>query len=376
MQIVVNARHLVPGRLDGIGRFSYETSRRITIEHPDVRFVLVFDRDPPEEYVFPGNVTPVVLRPRADHPVSYHLWNHVRMKSLLRRLEPDLYLSPDGMIPLHAPCKTLAVIHDLNFAHNPGDVPFLFSKYYNFFYPQYAAQATRLATVSEYSREDLMRSYRMPAEKIDVVYNGVNDTFHALPLDERHEIRAQHANGKGYFVFVGSLHTRKNIIRLLQAFEQFKRSSGSDLKLMLVGAILWGRTEVRAQLRRMRSAEDVMFMGRVPDDRLNELLNGALALSYIPYFEGFGIPLVEAMKCEIPIICSDVTSMPEVVGDAAVLVDPFDVDRVAAAMAIVASDGQLRRRLVEKGRTQVQRFSWDASAQRLWESIEKTLQAQ
>ena len=373
MQIVVNTRLLLKNRLEGIGWFTYQTLKRITQNHPEVHFIFLFDRACDETFIFGDNITPLVLGPQARHPFLYHIWFQFSVKNLLNRLKPDLFLSPDGFLALGASCKQLAVIHDINFLKYPKDLRWLTGKYYNHFFPKFAKTATRIATVSQYSKNEIVTNYKIAADKIDVVYNGINDFFKPLDETQKTEIKNKHTQGKNYFVFVGSLHPRKNIVNLLKAFALFKKETGSDLMLVLAGPAYWGLKEIKNTIEENNLRPDLVITGRLPDEELAAVVGSALALTFVPYYEGFGIPLVEAMAAQIPIITANVTSLPEIAGDAALLVDPFNSVEIKDAMLKIYQDQELSKTLVQKGITKRQDFSWDRSADLLWQSILKTL---
>jgi glycosyltransferase involved in cell wall biosynthesis len=162
-------------------------------------------------------------------------------------------------------------------------------------------------------------------------------------------------------------------LRLLDAFDVFKSRTGSDVKLVVAGKGLYKVDEIYNRHKRMQSSADVIFTGRMDDDKLNKVLAAALALTFVPIFEGFGIPIIEAMQCDVPVICSNVTSMPEVAGEAALLVDPTNVEQIAQAMVKVFEDKKLRKELIEKGRLQKEKFSWERSANLLWGGVTKCL---
>ncbi len=373
MQIVVNTRLLLPNKLDGIGWFSYQTLKRITTNNPDVHFVFLFDRDYDDEFIFSDNITPLVIGPQARHPFLYYMWFHYTVKNVLNKLKPDLFLSPDGFLALGAKCKQLPVIHDINFLHNPKDLKPLTSKYYNYYFPKYAKLASRIATVSEYSKQDIAKNYLIDASKIDVVYNGINDGFKALTDTEKQTTQEKYSQGKPYFLFVGSQSPRKNLNRLIAAFDAFKKQTESDYKLLLVGAVYTSEGDVKKAIDKSQFKNDIIFAGRQPQEELEKIMASAFALTFVPYFEGFGIPLVEAMQCEIPIICSNTTSMPEIVNDSALLVNPFEVTEITDAMVKLFRDKTIQHQLVEKGIIRKQQFSWDKTANLLWQSIEKTI---
>jgi len=284
-----------------------------------------------------------------------------------------LFFSPDGYLSLSTDVKSMCVFHDLNFEHYPQDLPYPERKYYTYFFPKYAHKATRIATVSEYSKSDIVKQYSVSPDKIDVVYNGANENFIPVADTEKVKIREKYSNGKPYFVFVGALHPRKNLVNLFKAFDHFRNSTSSNTKLMIIGEKKWWTEEIRQAYENMIYKNDVIFSGRLEIAELQKVVASALALTYVSYFEGFGIPIVEAFYAETPVITSNVTSMPEIAGDAALLVDPFSVKSISNAMLIIASDEQLQKELIKKGRERKKLFSWQKSSDRLWDAMEKTL---
>ncbi|MES2514011.1 MAG: glycosyltransferase family 1 protein [Bacteroidota bacterium] len=373
MQIVVNTRLLLKNKLDGIGWFSYQTLKRITQNNPNVHFVFLFDRDYDDEFVFSDNITPLVMGPQARHPFLYYAWFHFSVKSVLNRLKPDLFLSPDGFLSPGAKCKQLPVIHDINFLHNPKDLNSLTSRYYNHFFPKYAQLATRIATVSEYSKIDISKHYHIDPNKIDVVYNGINEGFKPLNEIDKQSTREKIAQGKPYFLFVGSQSPRKNLNRLIAAFDLFKTQTQSEYKLVLVGAVYSNEGDVKRVIDKSTYKNDIIFTGRQPQEELERIMASAFALAFVPYFEGFGIPIVEAMQCETPLICSNTTSMPEILGDAGILVNPFEVNDIARGLIEMYHNKDLRLQLIQNGKNRKDCFSWDKSANLLWHSITQCL---
>lgn len=375
MEIVVNTRLLLRNKLEGIGWFTYETLKRITNAHPEHHFIFLFDRDYDEEFIFSDNITPVILSPQARHPFLFYWWFEFSVANFLNKYKPDLFLSPDGYMSLKANCKQLAVIHDISFEHYPNDVSFIVRKYYHHFFPRFARKATRIATVSEFSKRDLVKTYGVRASKIDVVFNGSNE-FYSPILDElKLETQKRFSRAGEYFLFVGSLHPRKNISRLFKAFDLFKAAVKSDVKMVIVGEKYYWTNEIKQTYLNMKHKDDVVFTGRLSNEDLKNVLGSALALTYVPYFEGFGIPILEAMNCDTPVITSNVTSMPEVAGDAALLVDPFSEQSIAEAMIYIHKDEDMRSDLIKKGIERRKEFSWDRTANLLWESIEKTMKS-
>ncbi len=374
MKIAVNTRLLLKDKMEGIGWFSYETLSRMVKAHPDTEFLFFFDRKYDASFVFADNVTPVVLHPQARHPVLYYIWFHLSVRQALKKHQPDLFLSPDGYLPLKSPVPTLTVFHDLNFEHYPQDLPAAERYYYRTYFPKYARKATRISTVSEYSKQDIIQQYEVDAEKIDVVYNGANPGFKPIEDIEQEQVRNKHTGGRKYFLFVGALHPRKNLENLFKAFELFKTESQSDYVLALAGNQKWWTPSIRQAYDSNAFKEDILLLGRQPFGELQRLVAGAEALTYVSYFEGFGIPIVEAFNAETAVITSNITSMPEVAGDAALLTDPFKPESISEAMSKLAGDEELKSRLIRKGKERAKQFSWDKTAERLWESINKTIE--
>jgi glycosyltransferase involved in cell wall biosynthesis len=373
MQIVVNTRLLLPNKLDGIGWFTFQTLKRITQQNPDTHFVFLFDRDYSEEFIFSDNITPLVISPQARHPVLYYAWFHHSVKSVLNSLKPDLFFSPDGFLSPGAKCKQLPVIHDINFYHNPKDLRFLTSKYYNYFFPKYASTAARIATVSEYSKLDISKHYHIPEQKIDVVYNGINEGYKVLSDSEKTAVKKQYSDGLPYFLFVGSISPRKNLLRLIKAFEKFKEQTNSNFKLLIAGAFLSDEYIIKKTIANSPYQNDIKILGRVPQSELEKIVASAFALTYVPYYEGFGIPIIEAMKCGVPVICSNVTSMPEIANDAALLTEPNNEEAIANNMLQIFENQNLYSDLSKKGIIRSDFFSWDKTAELMWNSITKCL---
>jgi len=373
MIIAINCWVLRNKKLDGIGYFTVNTITNLIRGHPEVHFQILCDKNFTETFFDFENVTKHYLFPALRHPLLYVWYMEIIVARFLKKQKPDIFISADGFLSLASKCKQMPIVYDINFAHQPEDLKFKNRLYYNFFFGKFTRKATRIATISEYSKKDISEFYKIDPGKIDNVGCGINSNFSPLNKDEVTETRKRWSDEKPYFFFVGSMHPRKNIRRLIEAFTLFKANTGSDFKLLLAGSILWRKSEIAASFENSFCKSDIVFTGRLPDDNLRKLMGGACALTFVPTFEGFGLPIVEAMQCGVPVMCSNVTSMPEVAGNAALLVDPFNVESIAKGMEKLFADSELRRRLIELGHIQKQKFSWDRTARLLWESISKAI---
>ncbi len=373
MKIAFNTRLLLSGKLEGIGWFTFETLKRITQDHPEHEFLFIFDRPYSDEFLFGSNVKAVYAGPPTRHIFLFFPWFEFQIPRLLKKYKADVFVSTDGQLSLLSNVPQIAVIHDLNFHHNPEQLPKLVRWYYNTFFHKYAQKAARIATVSEYTKQDIVKTYRIDASKIDVTLNGCNTLYVPLSEAENDKTRNQYTDGKAYFLFVGLIIPRKNLVRLMRAFELFKTQSGSEMRLLIVGEKKWWDKAHEEAYQSLVHKNDIHFAGRLMAEDLHKVLSAAFALTFIPIFEGFGIPIIEAFSCGTPVITSNVTSMPEVAGGAALLVDPFQEKDIAEKMNMLVESEELQKRLVEKGLERKQAFSWDYTASQLWKCIENVL---
>lgn len=372
MRIAINTRLMLKGKMDGIGWFAAETSIRMAKAHPEHTFYFFFDRKPAEEFLAAPNIVPVVLCPQARHPVLWYMFFEWAVPMALKKYKIDLYLSPDGMMPQHPRVPTLTVIHDLNFEHSKDNLMSSHQRYMTHWFPRFARNSTRIATVSEYSKRDIAATYGVDEAKIDVVYDGAHDRYRPHTDEEKAEIRRRYTGDSPYIIFVSTILKRKNLANLLVAFDKLKSMESGNLKFVVVGGKVWWQDELATAYDNMQHRADVIMPGRVEPDDLAGLVSASEALVYPSYFEGFGIPILEAMYAETAVICSNTTSMPEVGGDAVLYIDPSSPDDIAYAISRL-KEGGVRETLIEKGRVQREKFSWERTATLLWDSILKTL---
>lgn len=331
---------------------------------PDDDFLLVVDR--PDEALFHlgPNVEVRRIRIPARRPWLIRWWFGRPMSRVLKTWNADAFVSLEGPIATEMPTDfpQLSVIHDLNFEHRPDGLPARWAQYYTTEFPKYARRADVLGTVSEFSRRDLERTYGLDASYIQVFPNAADESFQPATKTEVEQAQKTFAAGRPYFLFVGSLHPRKNVDGLLAAFETYCIQGGS-WELVVVGVAMWSK-----DLPRMSAEAEsrVHFAGRLEQEELVVAVSGAQGLVFVPWFEGFGIPVVEAMACGVPVIASNVTSVPEVCGDAAfALVDPSETSSIAAEMMRLESDEGAAQEAAERGLRRARDFSWSATAAKL-----------
>lgn len=363
MRIAVNTRFLLSGKLEGIGIYTQEILKRVITLMPQHQFYFLFDRPYSEAFIFAENVTPIVISPPARHPFLWYWWFEKSVPEILKKISADVFFSPDGFGSLHTETPQILTIHDIGFEHFPKHTPFLVRKYYRHFTPKYCRQAKKILAVSEFTKQDLIQEYAIDAQKIEVVTNG----FDAATYSHLSILPSEHQ--PPYFIFVGAVHPRKNVLGLLKAFEHFKQKYQLEHQLMIVGKKSWMYDDVEKFYRLMQFRHDVIWKEHAERQTLLQYLQCATAMVYPSWFEGFGIPLIEAMSIGVPIVCSNTSALPEVVGDAAILVNPEDTTEIATVMYNVATNKKMRIQLIDKGKLRAHFFDWDKSAQKVAEII-------
>jgi glycosyltransferase involved in cell wall biosynthesis len=374
VHIAVNTRLLQRGKLEGIGRFSHEILQRMVHQHPEVRFTFLFDRPYADDFLYGPNVEAVQLFPPGRHPLLYLALYEGPVSWALARLKPDVYFSPDAYLSLSLTNNVpqVPVFHDLAWLHVPEAINGWHRWYYQTWFPKFARKAAHIITVSEHARQDMLKEWNMQEDQISLVYNGANIKFQ--PVDEagQQAARDRFAQGCKYFLYVGALQPRKNIPNLMKAYDAFREQYQTEpYRLVLAGRDAWLTEDIHQTHQAMRHKDEVIYVGHRFDRDLNELYNGATALTYISKFEGFGLPVLEAQHAETPVLTSNRTSLPEVAGDAALIVDPFDLQGITQALFRLATDANLRADLIAKGRDNKHRFSWDKSANRAFDILQR-----
>jgi glycosyltransferase involved in cell wall biosynthesis len=358
MNIGINARHLIKGKLEGIGWYSFEILKRLILLMPKHKFFFYYDRK--TDFLISGdNVFNVILKPPARHPILFRIWFNYVLPKNFKKFKIDLFFSPDGFISLNTPIPQIGVIHDLNFERYPEDLPKNVLRYYQKYMPLFAQKAEKIITVSNFSKTDIVENYGISPKKINVIFNGGNDTFRPLNTNQKIFFIKEKNNNRPFFIYVGSLHKRKNIERMLRGFKKF--NSLNKMDFIIVGTDMW-----KNQLNLEGLLKNVRFIGRKSGHELANWVASSSALIYVSYFEGFGLPVLEGMLSGVPVVTSNLTSIPEVGGDTVIYVDPFNEDSITRGMVKAMGNNQ---ELIKKALLQTEKFSWDISALKVKELL-------
>jgi glycosyltransferase involved in cell wall biosynthesis len=372
MIIAINTRFLLRDHLEGVGYFIYETFKRITKNNPGHQFIFIFDRPYDKRFVFGENVKAIVTGPAARHPLLWKLWYDVKVPAVLRKYKADIFVSCDGFCSLRTKVPQCLVLHDLSFLHYPSFIKKSHLLFYKRYTPKFLGKATSVATVSEFSRQDIITQYKTGADKIDIVYNGVKEIFRPVSDEDKAATKNKYTEGKEYFVYAGSIHPRKNLMNLLKAFSVFKKRQQTNMKLVLTGRLAWKYESFKESLKSYKYRNDVVMTGYVEETELVKIIGSAYGLIYPSLFEGFGVPVLEAMRCDVPVITSVNSAMQEIAKDAALYVDAANHTDIADKMMVLYKDENLRKELIQKGREVARQYSWDETADLLWQTILKS----
>lgn len=357
MRIGINGRFLVAKRT-GVQRAAFNLIRTLVEIDRENQYLIFTGRGQlgRPEWNYP-NVQVIESDLREGESFLNHVWEQFWLPILAHRHKVDLLHSPANVAPLFYRGTSVVHIHDLCFVVNPQWYSYTFRTVYNFIIPRLARRASRVITCSNNSKNDLLHFCRLTADKVSLVYWAVDDIFLKRATDAS-SVREVEAKGLGEFIlYVGSLEPRKNINTLIKSYVQLRRSNPHlKPKLVLIG----GESPLFAdvQLRVKDYAGDIVFKGFIDDETLRAFYSKAALVAYPSLYEGFGLPPLEAMASGTPVITSDGSSIPEVVGEAAFMIDPRSVEQLTNAMVRLLTDKELRQKLVALGKIQVERFNW------------------
>jgi glycosyltransferase involved in cell wall biosynthesis len=306
---------------------------------------------------------------------TYSLKEQLRIPMDLRREGIDLFHAPHYVLPPLTPCKSVVTIHDCIHLRFPQYLPNRLAYAYARSSLWFAThRSNRVLTVSEASKRDILRYFRVPERKIDVIYNAIDERFGEPPTPEEIErVRDRYQLNAPYVLYAGNIKPHKNLERLIEAFHTLRRGDLEHVKMLIIGDEISKYATLRRAVHRYKLHKHVRFFGFVPDKTLAVLYRLARAFVFPSLYEGFGLPPLEAMASGTPVITSNLSSLPEVVGDAALLIDPYDADAIADAMRRVLLDSDLREDLRQRGLRRVAEFSWERSVRRVREIYEEVL---
>jgi len=335
------------------------------LNNPQHTFYFIFDRAYDKDYLIADNIVPLVVGPQARHPWLWYWWFEQSLPRLFKKYQIDLFYSPEIYCSLKANVPTLLVSHDIVFETHKDPLPSYQQRYLEKTSPRFHAKADHIIAVSNFTKNELIEKYKIKAEKISVGGNACPDGFKPINVIEKKTMQSKYAESSPYILYVGAIHPRKNVVNMVKAFSAYKAAHPSDLKFLVIGRMAWKSDEINEAINK---TQDVIYYSRI-EEELKPMMAGAEALMFASLYEGFGIPILEAMKSEIPVITSNGTSMKEVAADAALLVDPLSISEIKNAITQVVGNESLSKQLVEKGKQRLKKYNWDDIAS----TVEKQL---
>jgi glycosyltransferase involved in cell wall biosynthesis len=371
MRIAVNTRFLLHNQLEGVGIVTDEVMKRMASSHPEDQFDYYFDRKYHQQFVQSPNIHPHVFAPVTRLPILIRWWLNQPVRKNVTKNKADVFFSPDGFIPLGMSVPKVSMFHDVAYLRYPEYLQPRIRNFYDKWIPRFMAYTDHIITVSEFSKNEIIDGYKIRPEKITVVYNGVTDRYQPITAVQKEEVKKQYTLGRPYFLYLGAIHPRKNVLTLVKAFEHYKSSGPSDVQLIIAGRNAWHTKDVADAIAQSNFKSEIHLPGYVPTDKATSLVGAAEAMIYPSLYEGFGLPLVEAMACGVPVICSNVSSLPEVAGQAALLFDPLDAEQLSRHLRSVVTDQQLREKLILMGNKRSKEFSWDKTAENIYEILKQ-----
>lgn len=367
MLIGVDASRAVAAQRTGTERYSLYLIRALIEAGQDHRFRLYFNQ-PPQEGLF-----------ARDERVEWRimpfarLWTHLRLAWEVWRSPPDVLYVPSHVLPLVHPKRCVATIHDLGYRYHP-EAHTRASRWYLDWSTRFNARtAQRVVVDSEATRRDLASFYGIdPAVTVLAYPAGAEGYAPVTDVASLESVRRRYGTGDRYLLYFGTLQPRKNLGALIRAFASLVEDDRipSTMNLVLAGKRGWFYERIQAEIAASGLTHRIVLPGYVVDKDAPSLMSGATAYCLPSWYEGFGLPVLEAMACDTPVICSNVSSLPEVAGDAALLIDPARSDDLADAIERLVHDEALCEELIARGRRQVARFSWAHCAAQVLRALE------
>lgn len=371
MLIGIDASRAVIEQRTGTEVYSLHLIRHLVSLKPDWRFCL-YVNTPPRAGLFP--VAPHCQQRVIPFP---RMWTHLRLSAEMIAHPPDVLFVPSHVLPVIHPRKSVVTVHDVGYRYFPEAHPARQRFYLDWSTRYHARAAAHLLADSQATGDDLVRIYGADPARITVVHLGIaSDLCPVQDLNKIHDVKQKYGVSGDYILYVGTLQPRKNLVRLIEAFarvygSQVAERPGANLRLVLTGKKGWLYQNILAQAQRLGLESQVIFTGFVDEADLAALYSGAALFAMPSLYEGFCFPVLEAMACGTPAVCSNTSSLPEVVGDAALTFDPLDVEAMAAAMVQVLTDASLHTTLMARGLKRARQFTWERCARQTLRVLEQ-----
>ena len=369
MTIAVNAIFFNSAYLEGYGHYTLSIFKLLVNQYPEHQFVFVYDRPHTAELIVGKNVQSITVAPAARHIPAFFYWYNISAALAVKKLKADVWIQPYGFCSMSSTTPQLLVVHDLAFKHFPKHISWMQRWHYAAMTPRFLKKAKRVVTVSEFSKKDIVESYPNLQLNPTVISGAARSGFMPLSWEEKEQVKEAYTDGYEYFLCVGGINPRKNMMHILKAFSLFKKWHKSNMKLVFAGRLAWQYQDFVEKLKTFKYRNDVVLTGYVEEKILKKLTGAAYASLYVTHLEGFGLPIVEAMQSGVPVVVGNNSSMPEVGGEAVLYADASNPENIASQMQALYRNEKMRENLIQKGLERAAQYSWENAAQLFWKEI-------
>lgn len=371
MRIAVDARFLRPDTTSQFEDFIRELMFRLAKLHPEHQFIFLSDTHIDPLSLYP-NISLVILAPKPSNALLYKWWYDIKVSLALKKYKADSFICTSGWCSLTASVNQVLIIRDLAFFHNAVFSSKINGYFYRLFRAKFLKKAKLVVALSDFIKNEIVTAYKALAPNIAKISGAADRSFKPLDWEEREKVKEQYAQGCEYFVFTNAAKPAKNLINLLKAFSIFKKWQKTNMKLVIVMQLAEYK-EQEEKIKSYKYKKEIFFAEYLSKQELAKVTGGAYAMIFPSSYEGFGLPVLEAMQCEVPVITSSDRGMAEIAGDAALYVNPESPEELADKMKRIFKDEQLRNELVTAGKEQVKRYSWDKTTALMWDLIQKAV---
>ena len=375
MIVAVNTRFLAEGGPEDVGNFIFDPIAigclsRLTEKFPQHQFIYIFDKPFNKNLIFAKNVTTIITGPETKNTLLLQYWFNYKIPAVLRKHKADVFISMDGICSLRTKLPQCLFIHDLSFLQYPQLLKKAQVRFFKKFTSKFLAKAKSIATVSQFSKSVIVDQYKISADKIDVVYSGINEIFKPIIPEEKETIKEKYTEGKEYFFSPGNNNLNSNLINLLKAFSFFKKRQKSNMMLLIAG-----KTDepFKKDLETFKFRNEVRLLENLSKEELAKITAAAYAMVHPVFFDAVAMTPLQAMQCEVPVVSSNTGALPELCGNAALYFNPEDFKDIAEKMMLVFKDENKAKELVKTGRIQSKFYYWDKTAGLLWQSLLKAV---
>ena len=371
MVIAVNTQ--IPGeiRQDETNNFIVEIFSRIIPLHPEHNFVFICDEHIKNSFKDHNNVNYEASKLHKKNVAQWYIWYHIKLPAILKKYRANVLLTCD--IASVGKISQCVIIPHLSFVHQP----FLYKKsqqlFYKKFLPRSIKKASAIITTSQFCKDNITKRFKADANKIEVIYSGVENKLSNISYEEREHIKSKYSDGNEYFIYAGEIGNHRNLLNLLKAFSAFKKRQKSNMQLFIAGPETYKYEIFYEDIRLFKFREDVKIYNELRGEDLISLIAASYAIINPSKYEWSAAQLFKAMGLEVPVIASSMGLMPEILADGALYADPENFKEFAVKMMSLFRDENLRSELIEKGKAQVEKYNWDEAAEATWQTITKII---